>query len=389
MANLGVLPQIRIALATAPFDILVIFGADNVQYLTGVPLPFLYTHLNWRVAVVLSKDGNSGIICPFELEASMDGSEELDVIQAYDSGEGEEGIVRSLQKILATSSTQGSRVAVDAARVPQSLWLRLGQEMGRFGWTSGDEWFARVRMVKTEPEVQLLEDIAYRTDHAILGASHHIMINLGHTEKFVSEDVRVHALERFLDASGYNAISNVASGTHSHKFWPLAPRFGLGQTKILQEGEFVRIELQATLHGYWSSAARMISMGELTAYQKQSYGDLLTLRDSALSLLKPGTPCNQIWQRIVDVAADARLDLVQELRLGHGVGVTAHEPPYVSPYDETELRPNMIVVLDPILRGPKGELVRSKDTILVTENGHRTLGWYKDWREPYIAPYAL
>jgi len=71
------------------------------------------------------------------------------------------------------------------------------------------------------------------------------------------------------------------------------------------------------------------------------------------------------------------------------VGKTSHEPPYIVEDDETELHPGMVLVLDPVVLGPKDEILRSKDTILVTETGCRILGWYVNWRAPYIAAYNL
>lgn len=388
MDRLDIVQRTREALASAPFKEFLAVGIENVQYLTGIALPFLSSHLEWRMAAILSEEALPIVICPFEVESCLGGSDRPYTILAYDSSEGEEGYLRCIGQSLARVRS-GEYVAMDLARTPHSLRIRLEQEVRHVRWMSGDDWIIGLRMTKTEGEVQLLEDIAYRADHAILGASHHVMINLHRTEKFVSEDVRVHALERFLDVSGYNAMSQVAAGDHAKKFWPLAPRFGLGQTKTLEEGALVRIELQATLKGYWSSAARMISMGELTPQQRSAYDHLVVLRDTALANIKPGVPCSEIWRQVVQVADDKQFDLIRERCLGHGLGVTPYEPPYITHYDKTELRQNMIVVLDPVVRGPQGELMRSKDTILVTENGYRILGWYKDWREPYIAPYAL
>ncbi len=49
----------------------------------------------------------------------------------------------------------------------------------------------------------------------------------------------------------------------------------------------------------------------------------------------------------------------------------------------------MVLVLDPVVIGPEGELMSSKDTVVVTGEGCRLVGWYKDWREPYTAAYTL
>jgi predicted transcriptional regulator len=32
--------------------------------------------------------------------------------------------------------------------------------------------------------------------------------------------------------------------------------------------------------------------------------------------------------------------------------------------------------------------MRAKDTFIITEKGNKLVGWYKDWREPFIAKYT-
>jgi len=192
-----------------------------------------------------------------------------------------------------------------------------------------------------------------------------------------------------LDVVGHHSVSQTASGVHAKKFWPLAPKFGLGYAKHLKPGEYVRMEMRANLDGYWSDAARMMTMGEPTEEQSKAYEALVALREAALEQMKPGARCNEVYEAIMKKAAELGVELVPKLGIGHGVGVTTMEPPFLNAVDDTELRPGMVLVLDPMIYGPEGEILRSKDTVVVTDDGCRVVGWYKDWREPYIANYTL
>jgi Xaa-Pro dipeptidase len=49
----------------------------------------------------------------------------------------------------------------------------------------------------------------------------------------------------------------------------------------------------------------------------------------------------------------------------------------------------MALVLDPAVYGPDREIMRSKDTVIITETACRIIGWYRDWREPYIPIQAI
>ena len=56
-----------------------------------------------------------------------------------------------------------------------------------------------------------------------------------------------------------------------------------------------------------------------------------------------------------------------------------------NPDDHREIKEGTVLVLDPVIYGPNQEIMRSKDTVPITEKRCKIIGWYKDWREPCIA----
>jgi hypothetical protein len=48
----------------------------------------------------------------------------------------------------------------------------------------------------------------------------------------------------------------------------------------------------------------------------------------------------------------------------------------------------MVIVLNPVVEAPGGELLMGKDTVFITEEGAEVVGWFKDWREPFICNYT-
>jgi hypothetical protein len=71
------------------------------------------------------------------------------------------------------------------------------------------------------------------------------------------------------------------------------------------------------------------------------------------------------------------------------VGVSAYEPPFISGADPTVLQIGNVLVIDPVIRTPAGELLWSKEAVVVTDSGYRRVGQYIDWRRPYVANYTL
>jgi Xaa-Pro aminopeptidase len=391
--ELGIVEKVQQAMATHGYDTVIAMGPDNFQYLTGTHLPFLYSHHDRFAGVVWPKDSQPVILCPSEWTKSIHALSWIKKIFPYsetrsmDTGTEATNLLSHLLREVIKLG-EGTEIGIDRGRVPFRFYKALGEALGKMRLVGCDEFFKTLRMVKTSREAQLLEEAAYRTDHGIEGALHHVLVVGSRYEKGLAEIIRIHCLERGLDFMGYHSVSQAASGEHARKFWPLAPKFGVGWGKRLAAGEMVRLEMQAALDGYWSDAARMMINGDPTPEQKQAYDNLVTLREVAMKNIKPGVPCSQVFKAVKTYAEERRIDLFSDLGVGHGIGVTPHEPPYLIEGDGTPLIAGMILVIDPIIQGPQREIMRSKDTVLVTQDGCKLLGWYKDWREPHIASSA-
>lgn len=368
------------------FDALIIFGVDNIQYLSRLRVP--HQNISDRTTVLMwPRIGEPTIVCPQEWRDTIRVFSFIKRVTGYENGL--ESLIDIIAKEVKSSLERGARIGFDSFRTPSALFEELSQKFREFELLPCDDLMRRMRIVKTQSELDLLEDIAYRADHGIFGAAHHVLVTSYRSEMSLSEEIRVHCMERGLDVIGFNSVSLVASGEHAKKFWPLAPRYGVGYSKPLNPGEFVRMEMRTSLDGYWSDAARMMTQGDPDQLQRTAYENLVTLRKRAVECLKPGARCSDVYKVVESEAEKKNIKLVKGLAVGHGIGVTDYEPPYLSASDDTEITEGMILVLDPVIVTPEGVMLRSKDTVVITAEGCRIVGWYKDWREPYIANYTL
>jgi Xaa-Pro aminopeptidase len=132
-----------------------------------------------------------------------------------------------------------------------------------------------------------------------------------------------------------------------------------------------------------------MTMGYPNVEQRKSYNELVALREVALAKIRPGVKCSDVYRAMKETASKLGTNLFDGLVFGHGIGVTDCEAPYISEADETVLCNGMVIVLRPVIKGPKDELLWTSDTVFVESKGCRVVGWYKDWREPYAANYTL
>jgi Xaa-Pro dipeptidase len=377
--------KIVAAVKSSNFDAVVVTGADNFAYMAGVTLPFLVLYPDSPVIVVWPRRGDPTVIAPEEWEETVVMLSSIKKIHTYSGGV--DAFAKAVADILKT--TKSARIGVDLLRISEATLQKLKKLLPETEWASCDGLIRELRSVKTEEEFDLLKDAAYRVDHGIFGTQHHVLITSTRSEMSLGEEVRVHCLERGLDVVGAHSISQGASGPNASKFWPRAPYYGIGYEKKLMEGEYVRIEARYSLDGYWATGSRLMTQGYPTAEQRKTYGYIVALREAAISAIKPGAKCSEIYKAMKAAAKELGVKLIEGLALGHGIGVADVEAPYISAKDETKICPGMVLVIRPVVEGPKGELLWSSDTVVVRENGPSIIGWYKDWREPYVANYTL
>lgn len=358
-------------------DAFLLSGADNMRYAAQVHLPFTDEHPGLAFAVFVK-----GTL-PFLLSPALwAGSWERGAIADVRSYGGSLDAAHAAHALAAVLRPLGLGViGMDMNRASVSLREALSDRT----LTDISAFIGNLRRIKSDEEVALLEDLAYRADHAILGAAHHSLACDARAEKGQAELIRMHALERGFEAIGYNGISQSATGAHARDYWAESPKFGVGQGKKTARNEINRLDLQASLNGYWAFGSRVMTMGWPLPGQLKAYEGLVAMREAALAAVRPGATCAGLYAAMREAAERADVVPVLGVRWGHGIGVSAQESPWITPCDATPLREGMVLVLNPHVRGPEGEILYVRDTVLLNFSGCRILGWYKDWREPYIA----
>ena len=377
--------KIVAAVKGSTFDVVLVTGADNFAYMAGAAIPFLALYPDSPVAVIWPKRGDPTLISPEEWEETVVALSSVKKTAIYRGGvtafaEAVAGVLKGKKEV---------RIGVDLLRVPEATLEHLKKLLPGAEWASCDGLIRELRAVKTEEELELLEDVAYRVDHGIFGTQHHVLITSTRSEMSLGEEVRVHSLERGLDVVGGHSVSQGASGSNATKFWPRAPYYGIGHEKKLMAGEYVRMEARYSLDGYWGTGSRLMTQGYPTAEQREAYNSVVALREAALTAMKPGAKCSDVYKAMKSTAKDRGAKLIEGLALGHGIGIADVEAPYLSAKDDTKLCPGMVIVIRPVVEGPKGELLWSSDTVFVEDDGPRVVGWYKDWRALYVANYTL
>jgi len=370
--------KIKTGLEGSECDAVIAFGVDNFNYLTRTVLPFAEHYPTRRAAVVLPKGAASAVICPYDWSQAVKDQGWKGEIVAYDENKavGVEAMVKSLEELLVSLGLDGKRLGIDGSRVTKALMDRLNTGFPNAEWQPVDPLLNDMRITKTPGEIELIERACKQADRGMVYALMHLegaAENPGYTIAEFTERIRVHVFEN--GASGVGLL-NTAFGTDGQMYY--TPQRGW-----VKSGELFRMDVSAHYMGYWTNLGRMGVTGTPTAEQEKAYNENMRLKAAAHEMLKPGVAANEVYAHVARAAEKQAIGFWKEAGIGHGVGVSHYEPPYLNLSSSMELKPGMVIALDIQTYGPRQELIHKKDVYEITEEGNRKLSWYRSWDELY------
>jgi Xaa-Pro dipeptidase len=135
----------------------------------------------------------------------------------------------------------------------------------------------------------------------------------------------------------------------------------------LKKGDMVLMDCGCIIEGYNTDMTRVGVVGSPSAEQEKIYSIVLKAQQEAIERISEGLACGAadgIARRVIEEAGYGEYFTH---RLGHGIGLEVHEPPYLVRGNSTELKCGMTHSVEPgiYLEGKFG--VRIEDLVFVTE----------------------
>ncbi len=327
-------------------DALVLGPGADFRYLTG-----LDAHLSERLTtLLLPQQGSPRIFAPV-LEASSLQCSGV-TLTCWEEHENPLDLVAgALQQMKALQIGVGDH-----------LWSRfllaLQDRQPGVRWFAASEVLAPVRLIKDSDEIALLRQAASAADRVwerVTGLKLE-----GMTERSVATHI-----EALLEAYGHDhtAFLIVGSGPNG-----ASPHHSLSDRR-LQDGDMVVMDYGGTVQGYHSDITRTLCIGQANDEQRRVYEAVREAQERAVQAVRPGATTGE-----VDAAARSYLEsqgLAEYFihRVGHGLGLEVHEPPYLVTGSKQELREGMVFSIEPGVYLPGRFGVRIEDIVVVTASG--------------------
>lgn len=125
----------------------------------------------------------------------------------------------------------------------------------------------------------------------------------------------------------------------------------------------------AVLNGYGAEIERTFFLGFLPNNAKKPFEIMMEARALAFELTKPGEAMSDVDRAVSDLFVKAGYEDNWRHRTGHGMGVTAHEGPFLADGDDGVIVPGMVFTIEPGLYLPGVGGFRHSDTVLVANDG--------------------
>jgi Xaa-Pro aminopeptidase len=144
-------------------------------------------------------------------------------------------------------------------------------------------------------------------------------------------------------------------------------------SRRLSESDFTLIDWGVNSGLYMSDLTRIIVTGRISPKLRKIYGVVLKAQLAAVDAIRPGLTGEQVDSVARRIITRAGFGKAFGHGLGHGTGLEIHEAPRLAVGQKTELRPGMIVTVEPGIYVPGWGGVRIEDDVLVTRTGHEVL----------------
>jgi Xaa-Pro aminopeptidase len=255
----------------------------------------------------------------------------------------------------------GGRYAISDSAWSMHL-LGLQSTLPKSGYVSMTAALPMLRAVKNEDELERLTAAGAAADASFEGILE--VRFAGRRESEIAVD-----LAGLLRSHGHSQVDFTVIGSGPNG---ANPHHEMSE-RVIQEGDMVVLDFGGLKDGYGSDTTRTVHVGEPTDEEREVFEIVRRAQQAGFEAVRPGVACQEIDRAARKVIADAGYGEYFIHRVGHGIGLTTHEPPYMVEGEEHPIEPGMCFSIEPGIYLPDRFGVRIEDIVVATENGGRRL----------------
>ena len=343
-------------------DLMATYGLAGMAFNPGPTLTYLTGmrfHLMERPTVLLiSQAGSAAMVLPGLEQGKL--PPESEVFRAFTYGDDPATWPSAFSKAAAWLGIKDGAIGVVPTRLRFFELQHLQSALPDVKFVDGSLVTAGLRMQKDPEEIAYMRNAARVAQDAMRATLQGL--REGMTEKEIANRLMIHLLEAGSDPElPFPPI--VAIGENS------ANPHAVPTDRRLLPGDLLLVDWGATSEGYFSDITRTFTFGEVDPELARIGDIVLEANQAGREAGVPGVDAGAVDRAARAIISRAGYGAAFIHRTGHGLGMEAHEPPYIFAENDLILAPGMTFTVEPgiYLAGKGG--VRIEDDVVVTQTG--------------------
>jgi len=213
--------------------------------------------------------------------------------------------------------------------------------------------------IKSDAEAEKIKYVCELTSDSFNALPEYASV--GDSEREIVQSMRMDLLKRGADstpfivsASGADGYDNIIMGPTDRK---------------LENGDLLIIDTGTVFDGYYSDFDRNFAFGHASDNARHAYETVYKSTDAGFEAARPGATTSDVWGAMWSILEADGAEGNDVGRMGHGLGAQLTEWPSITATDNTELRPGMVITLEPGMSYDNGKQMVHEENILITESG--------------------
>jgi Xaa-Pro dipeptidase len=346
------------------------FSAD-LQYLTGVPrdIPNFGMTIHpgaWLEGAWLTLNQPPILLLP-RMTAEFGGLSSLTNIDLRVLGDFDDPseLVRTILKQLNLPAKP--HVAISDHATGETV-VHLQKILPDAVFESATDLLRPLRVIKSEDEVAIMRKAGAITEAAFVDVIAQLKHGMTELDLMTEVDYQMRrhgSLGPSFTTSFYNSGPN-----HPLLFgqrlatWP----------RVLTPPVSILFDFGAVLDGYCYDYGRTVSFGQPAEEMQRVYNLVMQSQAAGVAAMKAGqVTCAEVDAAARQVIVDAGYGEFFRHRLGHGIGMDVHEPPFLTAIDHTVVQEGMWFTVEPSITQLNTFSARVEDVVVARPNGGEKL----------------
>ena len=258
------------------------------------------------------------------------------------------------------------RVGLEHATAP----IALREQVDALGMGTADlsPALARMRLVKDEAELALMRRAAALAGIGVMATLEAAAPGRSNLEiESVGTMAILEAAAEHTPGATINLLQFTTSGPETSQ-----PHL-ITTTRRLERPDLAIHSRQVSVDGERAELERTFAIGTMDVRTRRVFDIAEEAQLAAIDAIRPGVPMREVDAAARRIIQEAGYGEYAIHRTGHGLGIDAHEAPYIRWDVDDPLEDGMVVSIEPGIYVPGLRGARHSDTVVVTPDGHETI----------------